>query len=152
MDRDAINLEWMDLKVHLYIRHKRDMQSLKWAAVMSRVYDEFPNVMALIDLVRALPASSAENERGFSQMKLTKTYSRTKLAQKTLNNVMTIEVGEDSVKSFDADPAIIQWTQEAKRPRRPNFMDGCQSRKKARLDVKVPAASVTSPETETDVS
>ena len=152
VDTDAINLEWMDLKVHLYIRHKRDVQSLKWAAVMSRVYDEFPNVMALIDLVRALPASSAENERGFSQMKLTKTYSRTKLAQKTLNNVMTIQVGEDSVKSFDADPAIIQWNQEAKRPRRPNFMDGRQSRKKARLDVKVPAVSVTSPETGPDAS
>ena len=57
----------------LFFRYKEKIQSLKWLEIYSLYEEGHVNVLAIIDLILTLPASSAANERGFSQMKLTKT-------------------------------------------------------------------------------
>jgi len=98
------------------------------------LYEEgHQNVLAVIDLVLTLPASSAVNECGFSQMKLTKTSVRSRMSNATLNHSMVIQMATTDVKQFDPDPAINKWFNGAKRPRRPAFKHG-SSRKCARLE------------------
>ena len=57
----------------LFFRYKDKIQSLKWSEIYSLYEEGHVNVLAIIDLVLTVPASSAANERGFSQMKLMKT-------------------------------------------------------------------------------
>ena len=114
-------------------RYKDKLQSLKWSEIYS-LYDEgHANVLAIIDLILTLPASSAANERGFSQMKRTKTNTRSRMNNTTLNHSMVIQMATPTVKEFDPDPAINRWMNTSIRPRRPVFYEG-SSRKRARLE------------------
>ena len=82
------------------------MRSLKWAEIYSLYEEGHANVLAIIDLILTLPASSAANERGFSQMKQTKTNTRSRMNNSTLNHSMIIQMATLKVKEFDPDPAI----------------------------------------------
>jgi hypothetical protein len=96
----------------------------------------YPNILAIIDLIRSLPSSSAENERGFSQLKLTKTNGRGRMSNSTLNDVMTIMMETPTVSEFDPQPAINNWLSASARKRRPGFLDGEPAEKRARLEKK----------------
>lgn len=121
------------IKFLLFFRYKDKIQSLKWAEIYSLYEEGHANVLAIIDLILTLPASSAANERGFSQMKLTKTNTRSRMNNSTLNNSMIIQMATPKVKEFDPDPAINLWMNASIRPRRPVFHEG-SSRKRARLE------------------
>ena len=84
-------------------------------------------------LVLTLPASSAANERGFSQMKLTKTNTQSRMNNTTLNHSIIIQIATPKVKEFDPNPAINRWMNTSIRPQRPVFYEG-SSRKRARLE------------------
>ena len=117
-------------------RSKEHIQELKWPEVHSLYHEGHENVLAVIDLIVTLPASSSANEQGFSQMKLTKTSIRNRLSNATLNNSMAIQMLTPSVKEFDPDQAINKWMMGGKRERRPIFNEG-SSRKRARLESNV---------------
>ena len=134
MDTEEAVAEWNMLKSLLYRRYK-DVRSLLWPDVWQCYGDDgsYSNILLIIDLIRTLPASSAENERGFSLMKLVKTDRRSRMNNATLNDLMTIQLESGSVLNFDPDPAINQWMNGGKRKRRPGFKDNEPKVKKARL-------------------
>ena len=77
--------------LHSFSRFKDTVQTLKWETIFDRYKQDFPKILNLIDLIFTLPASSSENERAFSVMKLIKTDRRTRMNTDTLNDLMTVK-------------------------------------------------------------
>ena len=65
----------------------------------------------------AIPASSADAERGFSYVKNTKTNSRNKLLDSHLSDQLTIVLESPPVGKFDPVPAIDLWNCTPRRVR-----------------------------------
>ena len=89
------------------------------------------DILSVIDLLLTLPASSAEVERGFSQLKLLKTDMRSKLKESHLNDLMSIKLLSAPVSEFNPTEAIQLWNKSGVRPRRPNFKNTKKSKGKA---------------------
>lgn len=81
------------------------------------------NILALIDLLLCLPASSSDVERGFSQLKLIKANLRSTMTQETLNDLMTIKLHSGKIDEFDPVPFVEFWAMGGARSRRPLLMD-----------------------------
>ena len=64
--------------------------------------------------------SSAQAERGFSQLKLVKTDIRSKLGQSALNHSLAIKFLSKDIKDFDPKEAFGHWNKSSVLPRRPN--------------------------------
>ena len=77
-DTQVIEPEWALLTAMLYRTHK-NVRNISWSAVNESYGDQFRNILGLVDAVLTLPASSADAECGFSQLKLTKSNLRSKL-------------------------------------------------------------------------
>ena len=71
--------------------------------------DVTSSVLALIDLVLTIPATSVEAERSFSVMKRVKTDYRHKLRNPAMNDLMRIILLSPSEAAFDPNPAIEHW-------------------------------------------
>ncbi|KAG1650889.1 E3 SUMO-protein ligase KIAA1586 [Nymphon striatum] len=133
VDTAEAEMEWLLLKSHLYNRYKDGVQELDWTEVHNAYLEGHRNILPLIDLIRTLPASSSENERGFSNMKQIKTDHRARIKTTTLDQLITIQMSTADIKNYDPEPAINQWIGGAKTSRRPTFMDGKEP-KRARLE------------------
>ena len=77
--------------------------------------------MSIIDVTLTLSPSSSEAERGFSQLKLTKTSLRTKMNGQALNETLRIKLLSAPVCEFHPLPAISLWNGPSQRAWRPNF-------------------------------
>lgn len=88
--------------------------------VNQRFGDQCPNILALVDVVLALPASSAICERGFSVMKRLKSNIRSSLLHDSLVDQLRIIIHSPSVEDFDPTPAIHLWAGASERARRPD--------------------------------
>ena len=77
------------------------------------------NILALIDLILSLPAST-ECEKGFSALKAVKTDWRNILKQDTLNHLLLVQLHSAKIEDFDPKPAVELWALPKKR--RPTFM------------------------------
>ena len=75
------------------------------------------NILALVDLVLTIPASSAEAERGFNRVKVAKSDWRGKLGDAHLSDQMMIMMESASVLQFDPLPAINVWISTPRRIR-----------------------------------
>ena len=75
-----------------------------------------------MSLLRTIPASSAENERGFSLMKVTKTDRRSKMTTATLSSLLTISLTTPDVQDYDPSDDIQRWMDAGSW--RPLFKDG----------------------------
>ena len=93
-----------------------DISNITWKQVNDDLRDKCPSVLALIDLVLSLPASSAEAERGFSLMKIIKTDWRSRLTDDSVSDLMSIKLDSPEVKDFDPQPAIDVWLQKKTMP------------------------------------
>ncbi|XP_044088768.1 sperm flagellar protein 2 [Neovison vison] len=80
---DEMDTEWSMLKLEIYARFQ-NIRKLTWDYVNSVYLHKYPNILTLVDLVLTLPASSAEAERGFSQMKLAKTQMDAKIKAESI--------------------------------------------------------------------
>lgn len=78
-------------------------------AKINHLQPDFPHIMALLTLLATLPASSAEVERGFSQLKLLKSSLRTSLTGDHLNELMVIKMLAPDVASYNPQEAIRKW-------------------------------------------
>ncbi|XP_070579845.1 zinc finger protein 862-like [Ptychodera flava] len=121
IDVSAAELEWTSLKQALYNTDSFNIHSMTWQTINRLFHTQYPNVLGLVDLILSLPAGTSECERGFSQMKVTKTSYRNKLKSTTMSMLMTIQLHSPSVSSFNPMPAIQQWNHH--HLRKPNFMD-----------------------------
>ena len=69
-----------------------NVKEISWDQVNGIFREQFPNVLAVIDLLLTLPASSTEAERGFSAMKVVKTDWRSKLKDDSLSDLMMVKL------------------------------------------------------------
>ena len=101
------------------------VSELTWPAVNNILGNgkECSNILGLIDLILALPASSAMCERGFSLMKQTKTDYRNRLHTKTLSSLLTVKLHAKDETEYDPTPAIHYWNQSGHSQRRVNYME-----------------------------
>ncbi|KAK9408608.1 sperm flagellar protein 2 [Crotalus adamanteus] len=105
---DEIETEWNILKAELYNRYE-NIRSLTWDLVNKDFFHKYPNVLALIDLLLTLPASSSEAARGFGQMKLTMMRLRSKLMFESMTDLMVIQLNSPEIKKFDPQEAVRLW-------------------------------------------
>ncbi|XP_070548832.1 zinc finger protein 862-like [Ptychodera flava] len=117
----VVELEWNILRSSLYNNHT--VADLTWPAVNKILGNECKNILALVDLVLSLPASSAVCERGFSLMKQTKTEYRNRLHTKTLSNLLMVKLHTKNEKEYDPTSAIHYWNTGGPKKRRHNFME-----------------------------
>nr|XP_012591871.1 sperm flagellar protein 2 isoform X4 [Microcebus murinus] len=80
---NEVDTEWGMLKLEIYARFQ-NIRKLTWDFVNSIYLHKYPNILTLVDLVLTLPASSAEAERGFSQMKRTKSHMHAKIEDESM--------------------------------------------------------------------
>ncbi|XP_011512441.1 sperm flagellar protein 2 isoform X5 [Homo sapiens] len=78
-----VDTEWSMLKLEIYARFQ-NIRKLTWDFVNSIYLHKYPNILTLVDLVLTLPASSAEAEHGFSQMKWTKSHMHAKIKAESI--------------------------------------------------------------------
>jgi hypothetical protein len=92
----------------------------EWVDVHRRFGAQYPNILAVIDLILTMAPSSAQAERGFSQLKLVKTNIRSRLGQSSLNNALAIKFLSADIKDYDPKNAIDHWSTCSMLTRRPN--------------------------------
>ncbi|CAK6978282.1 zinc finger protein 862-like isoform X2 [Scomber scombrus] len=109
---------WTMLKTSLYETGET------WPEINRFLKHQCPDILSLVDLVLALPASTADCERGFNQMKLVKSDWRSRLTTSSLCDLMVVQLLSPSIEDFDQNPAVQLWHQASIRARRPNFMEG----------------------------
>ncbi|KAJ7365601.1 hypothetical protein OS493_002304 [Desmophyllum pertusum] len=127
-------------------RKPDDIKCLTWEKVNRQYGRGHTNILSVIDLLLTLPASSAEVERGFSQLKLLKTDMRSKLKESHLNDLMSIKLLSVPITEFDPTEAIQLWNTSGPRPRRPHFMETNKSSQsgKATGAIRAQAANIHS--------
>lgn len=120
IDPGVIEPEWTRLKIRMYERFS-DVPNLSWKQVNEGLGNRCPNVLALVDLILSLPASSAEAERGFSQMGLVKSDWRSRLLDTSLSDLLVVKLRTPDILDFDPTEAVALWLSDGMRSRRPNF-------------------------------
>ncbi|KAK3103242.1 hypothetical protein FSP39_017756 [Pinctada imbricata] len=133
VDLEEAELEWSFLKMQVSNKRRQSPKDFvpDWKVINQEYSDRFKNILPVMDLLLTLSLSSAEAERGFSQLKLIKTKLRTNLSDTSLNEQLAIKLLSPSMENFDPDDAIQYWNTSVLRSRRPNFMkDRVQQRKK----------------------
>ncbi|XP_053372900.1 uncharacterized protein LOC123560712 [Mercenaria mercenaria] len=114
VDVGVIASEWLKLKTHMLLRYQNP-QETNWEDVNSKLGQVCPNILQLVDLVLTIPTSSADAERGFSQLKNIKTDRRTRLQDVTLCDQMTVLLETEDINEFDPMPAISLWMKPERR-------------------------------------
>ena len=117
---------------HVY-RHGVELHTTSWSTINRQFVDITGDVLALIDLLLTIPATSVEAECGFSVMKRVKTDYRNKLRNPAMNDLMRIILLSPYETAFDPAPAIVpawygalQHRQCCRRPA-PNDVDSANS-------------------------
>ncbi|XP_069897030.1 zinc finger protein 862-like [Dipodomys merriami] len=105
---DEVDTEWSMLKLEIYAKFQ-NIRKLTWDFVNSIYSHKYPNILMLVDLVLALPASSAEAERGFNQMKRTKSHMHAKIRAESLTDSLIIQLNSPDINHFDPRKAIHLW-------------------------------------------
>ncbi|XP_043831005.1 sperm flagellar protein 2 [Dromiciops gliroides] len=105
---DEVDTEWSMMKLEIYNRFQ-NIRKLTWDFVNSIYSIKYPNILTLVDLVLTLPASSAEAERGFSQMKLTKSQMQFKIKPENMTDLLIIQLNSPDINKFDPKKAIHLW-------------------------------------------
>ncbi|XP_049718119.1 sperm flagellar protein 2 isoform X5 [Elephas maximus indicus] len=105
---DEVDTEWSMLKLEVYARFQ-NIRKLTWDFVNSVYLHKYPNILTLVDLVLSLPASSAEAERGFSQMKRTNSHTHVKTKAESMTDLLIIQLNSPDINNFNPKKAIHLW-------------------------------------------
>ena len=87
-----------------------------WAMLLGCHRKQFPNLASLIEILLLLPVSNAKVERGFSSMRRIKTDWRSRLGERTLDNLMRISIDGPAVSDFSSDIAVKRFFAQPRRP------------------------------------
>jgi len=92
-------------------------KSVWWRLFNCPSSSEWQNALLLAKLLFSLPASNGKLERAFSQVNLIKTTKRSSLCQKSLDNLVLLNVDKCPLKDFSSDTSIdLWWGAKQRRP------------------------------------
>ena len=92
------------------------MKSLLWPHVFSQLKGKYGNsVLKFVSLILCLPASSADAERGFNQLKLLKTDWRSRLTDVRASHQLCIMLNSPAINKFIPSAAIDLWNASGQR-------------------------------------
>ena len=86
-----------------------DVRQLTWSGINAAHQEECGNILGLVDAILTLPASSADAERGFSQLKMTKSSIRSVLKADRLTDLLTIQLRSPDIAALEPKQAIELW-------------------------------------------
>ncbi|XP_071116792.1 zinc finger protein 862-like [Haliotis cracherodii] len=110
VDKDALEREWGIFRPLVYNNYRQlTYGQMLVTAYASKLTEQFPNVVKLMEIGRILPVSSVECERGFSKQNLIKTRLRCSLTTETLDRLMRISICGPRLKDFDPRPTLRRW-------------------------------------------
>ncbi|KAG7167157.1 Zinc finger protein 862-like 4, partial [Homarus americanus] len=101
--------EWTVLKGYIYKSKTSLVPRLSWQQINLSYGERCASFFHLVDLQLSIPASSADAERGFSQVKLLKTDWRSRLTDDHLTDLMVVQLQTESVGNFNPDKAIARF-------------------------------------------
>jgi len=82
----------------------------------------FPDIVKFIQLVLTIPVSSAQAERSFSCLKRVKTYLRSTMSDRRLNNLCVISIEKEEADKVQANLTVVVDKYASKKQRRMNLM------------------------------
>ncbi|XP_032997999.1 zinc finger protein 862-like [Lacerta agilis] len=124
VDKEAILEEYQEFKVwagnKTSITCEEAWQRLQAESTASASYI---NICKVLNFLRVLPLSTAECERGVSQLNLVKTDSRKRLLATTIDDLLMIKMNGPDLEIFNAANAVNLWWNDVARGRirRPHF-------------------------------
>ena len=93
--------------------------ALDWIGINQMCVGRYSNILHVIDLILSIAPSSAEAERGFSQLKQIKTNLKSRMNQLILNHTLGIKLLSQDIDGFEPTKAIDLWNYGSVRSRRP---------------------------------
>lgn len=109
MDEDITLYQWSEFKE--FFREKLELCSPKYlldtlTKAQKRVGDLFPNIYKLLVIAESLIVSTSAVERVFSQVQLTVTTHRNRLAVQTVSKLLTVGLNTKSVDDLNLDEVV----------------------------------------------
>lgn len=124
IDSNAVMNEYIDYKIWSRSKQKLSCETV-WQRFLaeSTNSNEYTNLCKLLNFILILPFSTAECERGFSQLNLIKNDVRNRLSTDTVNDLLMIKLYGPSLTDFSPDEAIKLWWNDVSegRIRRPDL-------------------------------
>lgn len=115
IDPQLISDEWSELLISALNQNGMKLNTLKgnklWPQLLGlyKPTGEYINALALVEIWLVLAIASSEPERGFSLMNRIKSDWRSTLNNESLNDLMTIEMSEKNLCSFDPTRSVSLW-------------------------------------------
>ncbi|KAG7167732.1 hypothetical protein Hamer_G010118 [Homarus americanus] len=101
--------EWTVLKSYIYKSKTSLVSRLSWQQINQSYGERCASFLHLVDLLLSIPASSADVERGFSQVKLVKTDWCSRLTDDHMADRIVVHLQTESVGNFNPDKAIARF-------------------------------------------
>ena len=92
-----------------------------WKLAFTQQQSKYNNLLKVVNILLVLPMTTAVCKRGFSCLNRIKSDQRTRLVERTTEDLMRISIDGPSIEEFDPIPAIEIWWKDTKRTRRPDF-------------------------------
>ena len=129
---ESCKVQWMELK-HFIARRRRLEKQVKtkkapsnkrpssassflhvhdmWSTILAdpELVLRFSSVLSLIRIVLVLPVHTANLERGFSQMNIIMTDTRTNLTTSSISSLLMLKLSGIDYKDYDPTNAIVKW-------------------------------------------
>ncbi|XP_053235645.1 zinc finger protein 862-like [Podarcis raffonei] len=124
VDKEAILEEYQEFRV--WAGNKTSITCEEaWQRLQaeSTACASYINICKVLNFLRVLPLSTAECERGVSQLNLVKTDSRKRLLATTIDDLLMIKMNGPDLEVFNAANAVNLWWNDVARGRirRPHF-------------------------------
>lgn len=110
-ERQSAADEWLDLKNYI-LRNPNPKRSLVTAyesILVDKDAEHLAHILPLVTIMLTISPTTAECERGFSQLNQVKTQLRTSLNQETLSALLRIRIDGPDVSDFNPTSSIIKW-------------------------------------------
>ncbi|KAG7157352.1 hypothetical protein Hamer_G005770 [Homarus americanus] len=110
VDPTKLETEWAVLKCYLYKVSKiSPVSKLSWEQINESYREKCGSFLYFVDLLLSIPISSADAERGLSQVKLIKIDWRSRLTDDHLTDLLVVQLQSDIVSNFNPDEVVNRF-------------------------------------------
>lgn len=95
--------------------HGSDLRVVLNGEPAKKYQQQYPNILAIVDLVLTFSPSSAQAERGFSQLNIVKSNLRDRLGQNSLYNILAIKFLSNDIHSYNPDKDVDNFFMSKKK-------------------------------------